>query len=167
MTDVQPRLDREFMHAAILRYFDGCNRASREIMASCLSEDAVHYFPPGMYGGPWRGRDAIAAGWERAVATFGSYWTVDRIACDLEGRQAVAEWTHFKTGAGTMLRGDEWYVFDVGSGLIAEIRAYYASPQDPQLERLELHDFDYAGRGYALEPPAERYPRDNPREAHA
>ena len=52
-----------------------------------------------------------------------------------------------------MLRGDEWYVFDADSGLIREIRAYYASPQDPILDRLELGGFDYAGRGYPAAPP--------------
>jgi len=30
---------------------------------------------------------------------------------------------------GKALRGDEWYEFDEHSGLISEIRAYYASPQ--------------------------------------
>jgi methyltransferase len=157
----------EAMRDTIRRYFDACNRASREIMATCLTPDAVHYFPPGMYGGPWQGCDAIAAGWQRAVATFGSYWTVDRILCDPDSGQAVAEWTHFKTSAQTVLRGDEWYVFDRASGLIQEIRAYYASPQDPELERLELHGFDYAAQGYALEPPTELYPRDTPTEAPA
>ena len=47
-------------------------------------------------------------------------------------RRAVIEWTHFKRKAGVMLRGDEWYKFSE-RGLIREIRAYYASPQDPSL----------------------------------
>jgi hypothetical protein len=66
------------------------------------------------------------------------------------------EWTHFKTFEGTVLRGDEWYVFDPASGLIREIRAYYASPQDPTLERLELGGFPYGERGYPAEPPFSR-----------
>jgi len=65
----------------------------------------------------------------------------------------VIEWTHFKTKQGTVLRGDEWYVFDPGSGLIREIRAYYASPQDASLDRLELGGYDYAAHGYAAAPP--------------
>ena len=101
-----------------------------------------------------------AARWEQAVQTGGSYWTVDRIACDPAIGQAVAEWTHFKSREGTVLRGDEWYTFDETSGLIEEIRAYYASPQAPGVSRLELHDFDYAAKGYALGPPTERYPRE-------
>ncbi len=39
--------------------------------------------------------------------------------------------------------------FDPGTGLIAEIRAYYASPQAPGLDRLELAGYPYAERGYA------------------
>ena len=63
------------------------------------------------------------------------------------------EWTHFKTKQGTVLRGDEWYLFDPDSGLISEIRAYYASPQDRSLDHLELGGYDYAAHGYATAPP--------------
>ena len=42
-----------------------------------------------------------------------------------------------------------WYHFDPHSGLIAEIRAYYASPQATGLDRLELSGYPYAERGYA------------------
>jgi hypothetical protein len=93
-----------------------------------------------------------------AVATLGSVWTVDHVITDPEGGRAVIEWTHFKTYKGTILRGDEWYVFDRPTGLIREIRAYYASPQDAALGVLELQGFDYANRGYALEPPIRREP---------
>jgi methyltransferase len=71
-------------------------------------------------------------------------------------RPGLIEWSHFKTREGTVLRGDEWYLFDPETGLIAEIRAYYASPQDRSLRRLELDGFDYAGRGYHLESPVPR-----------
>ena len=46
--------------------------------------------------------------------------------------RAVVEWSHFKTFQDTLLRGDEWYRFDAATGLIAEIRAYYAAPQPPE-----------------------------------
>ena len=36
----------------------------------------------------------------------------------------------------------------MASGLIEEIRAYYASPQAEGLARLELQGFPYAERGY-------------------
>jgi hypothetical protein len=71
-----------------------------------------------------------------------------------ETNQAVCEWTHFKTKLGITLRGVEWYVFDDdSSGLIKDIRAYYASPQAQDLERLELGGFDYEDRGYPMGPP--------------
>ena len=65
----------------------------------------------------------------------------------------MIEWTHWKQKANTALRGDEWYVFDEQTGLISEIRAYYASKADPLVPICELHDFDYAGRGYHLQAP--------------
>ena len=89
---------------------------------------------------------------------LGSVWTVDQVICDPYTARSVIEWTHFKTFTGTVLRGDEWYCFDRATGLIAEIRAYYASPHDPSLPRLELGGFDYAGAGYPTVPPFERQP---------
>lgn len=134
----------------IRTYFDGCNEADVEKMAGCFTPDAVHYFPPGMYDGPFRGARTIAQRWAGFVAERGSAWTVDRLLVDASSYQAVMEWTHWKTAEGTYLRGDEWYVFDQDTELIAEIRAYYAAPVDPGRDALELEGFDYAGRGYPL-----------------
>ena len=53
-------LTAEHMESLIRRYFDGCNDADVEGMAACFTPDAVHYFPPGMYGGAWRGARTIA-----------------------------------------------------------------------------------------------------------
>ena len=114
--------------------------------------DAVHYFPPGMYGGAFIGGRTIGERWSAAVAQLGSQWALERVVIDVDANSAVAEWTHYKTQEGTVLRGDEWYEFDPSTGLISEIRAYYASPQARDLERLELEGFDYAGRGYSVEP---------------
>ena len=141
------------MENLIRRYFEGCNEADAEKMASCFLPDAVHYFPPDMYDGPWEGAETIARKWQTAVARIGSYWTLDSVVVDVDRNEAVIEWTHFKTLDGTVLRGAEWYVFDGTTGLIRELRAYYASPQAPGLERLELGGYDYEGRGYALAPP--------------
>lgn len=140
------------MEETIRAYFDGCNDADVEAIVACFEPGAVHYFPPGMYGGSFRGARTIAERWKGAVETLGSYWTIDRLICDPASRQAVMEWTHFKTKEGVVLRGDEWYVFS-DNGLIEEIRAYYASPQDPSMDRLELHGFDYEERGYPSAPP--------------
>ena len=142
------------METLIRRYFDGCNEADVEKIASCFVPDAVHYFPPGMYDGPFRSARRIAQKWRDAVHNLGSYWTVDRLVVEPASWQAVMEWTHFKTKAGTALRGIEWYEHDPQSGLIREIRAYYASPQDASIARLELGGFDYDARGYPAAPPA-------------
>lgn len=147
---------RAYMSALITTYFDGCNEADFDKMTACFVPEAVHYFPPGMYEGPFRGAETIARKWVEFVSELGSAWSIDRMICDPGSDQAVIEWTHYKTRPGTMLRGDEWYLFDPSTGLIAEIRAYYASPADRSVPVLELGGFDYAGRGYPLDCPVPR-----------
>ena len=137
------------MEEVIRGYFDACNTGDADAVAKFFAPGAVHYFPPDMYEGPFRGGDTIGAKWSWAVRTLGSHWTVDEIICDPGSERAVIEWTHEKTKTGVVLRGDEWYHFDPDSGLIAEIRAYYASPQATGLDRLELAGYPYAERGYA------------------
>ena len=139
------------MEKRIKDYFAACNSGVIERIAAHFEPDAVHYFPPGMYEGPFRGAQTIARKWNEAVERLGSYWTVDQVICDPPTR-AVIEWTHFKRKQGVILRGDEWYLFSP-RGLIAEIRAYYASPQDASLKALELGGYDYAGRGYPMKAP--------------
>ncbi len=144
---------RTGMRDLIVRYFEACNQGDSDAIAACLTPEAVHYFPPGMYGGAFRGARAIGDRWVKAYQELGSRWALERVAVDAEMNTAVAEWSHYKTKQGTVLRGDEWYEFDDDSGLISEIRAYYASPQAADLQRLELAEFDYAGRGYSHRPP--------------
>jgi hypothetical protein len=142
------------MEALIRRYFSACNAASYSDLVACFMPDAVHYFPPGLPDVPWRGADRIAKGWVWCVETLGSRCTIENILCSSTRPEAVIEWTHWKTGNGTALRGDEWYLFDAVSGRIAEIRAYYAAPVDRSVPINELDGFDYSGRGYALMPPS-------------
>jgi uncharacterized protein GlcG (DUF336 family) len=151
-----PSLTSVQMEDAIRRYFDACNSGDAAAVAAFFVPDAVHYFPPGMYEGPFVGAGTIGRRWAAAVRDLGSVWTVDQVICDPATARAVIEWTHFKTAKGTVLRGDEWYLFDRATGLIREIRAYYASPQEARLDRLELGGFDYGGRGYPLDPPFTR-----------
>jgi len=134
-------------------YFEGCNEANAKKMISCFTPDAIHYFPPDMYDGPWKGAKRIAKGWQNAVSNLGSYWTIDRLVIDPEADEAAMEWTHFKTKQNVVLRGAEWYLFDKKNGLITEIRAYYASPQDKSIQNLELGGMDYKAIGYAMAPP--------------
>jgi ketosteroid isomerase-like protein len=149
--DLESKQNR--MRNLVVRYFDACNNGDVDAIAACFTPEAIHYFPPGMYGGAFRGGRAIGERWVRARQDLGSRWVVERVAVDAETNTAVAEWTHYKTRQGKALRGDEWYEFDASLGLITEIRAYYASPQAADLDRLELAEFDYAGRGYSLEAP--------------
>ncbi len=150
-----PALDLQAaaMDRLIRTYFDGCNEADVAKIEACFVADGIHYFPPGMYNGPFRGAQTIGERWRLAVETIGSYWTVDRLLVQPLTWEAVMEWTHFKTKQGTILRGIEWYKFDPKSGLIEEIRAYYASPQAQDLNRQELGGFDYQERGYPMSPP--------------
>lgn len=147
---------RERMRAVVQRYFEACNRGDSDGIAACLTPDAIHYFPPGMYGGAFRGARAIGDRWVKAYNELGSRWALETVVVDAEANTAVGEWTHYKTKQGSALRGDEWYEFDEASGLISEIRAYYAAPQTADLTRSELAEFDYGGRGYSQQPPGAR-----------
>lgn len=135
----------------IRRYFAACNAADHAALVSCFTPDAVHYFPAGLPDIPWRTAQTIADKWVWCVENLGSQWTIEKILVSHDSHEAVIEWTHWKGKLNSALRGDEWYVFDEQSGLIKEIRAYYASPADKQVSINELVDFDYAARGYHLE----------------
>lgn len=147
-----PDLTPAGMEATIRRYFDACNAADFDALVSCFTPDAVHYFPHGLPDVPWRGAEAIARGWIWCVQELGSQWTIERVLASSTSPEAVIEWTHWKTRSDTALRGDEWYVFDEETGLIREIRAFYASPVDRAQPVNRLVDFDYEGRGYHMAP---------------
>jgi hypothetical protein len=150
-------------HEALIRcYFDACNAADPGALLSCFTPDAVHYFPPGLPEIPWRGADTIAKKWIWCVEHLGSQWTIEKVLVSHDSDEAVVEWTHWKRKFNTAQRGDEWYAFDAKSGLIREIRAYYAARAVTDTATLplvrgtymgELVDFDYAGRGYHLSCP--------------
>ncbi len=155
MTDPAPvfaELTAAGIEAHIRAYFEACNSGDAERIAAYFEADGVHYFPPGMYEGPFRGALTIGRRWQAAVETLGSYWTVDQVIVDAATRRAAIEWSHFKRRSGVLLRGDEWYRYSA-RGLIQDIRAYYASPQDASLNRLELGGWDYQGLGYPLAAP--------------
>lgn len=149
MTSLAEKAERLIRH-----YFAMCNAGDRQGLIDCFTPDGVHYFPPGLPGAPWVGAEAIADGWCKCVETLGSKWTIEKVLCASDGREAVIEWTHWKTAIGETLRGDEWYIFNEDVSAIREIRAYYASPVDKSVPENRLHGFDYAERGYALSPPA-------------
>lgn len=144
--------DATVAEALIRRYFDGCNAADIDQMAACFTEDAAHYFPPGLPDIPWRGARTIGEMWRWCVVQLGSQWTIEKVLVGPDAAEVAIEWTHRKTGVGEVLRGNEWYVFDTERGLIRETRAHYAAPAGNSLPINELLGFDYRGRGYALEP---------------
>ena len=43
------------MEKAIRGYFDACNTGDADAVAAYFAPGAVHYFPPDMYSGPFRG----------------------------------------------------------------------------------------------------------------
>jgi ketosteroid isomerase-like protein len=142
---------RANMEAVINRYYDGCNTADVAKIVSCLTPEATHYFPQDAPQGTFVGAEAIAHGWKTFVERVGSQWTIDRLVIDEQSGEVAIEWTHWKRTSGTYLRGAEICLF-ADDGRISEIRAYYAVPVHDPARSHELGDFDYAGRGYALEP---------------
>jgi hypothetical protein len=152
--DLDPALQRERMAETIRTYFDGCNTADVDLMAAQFTADAVHYFPPGL-DGPWIGNRTIAENWRKLVLAHGSAWSIERLIAEPASLQAVIEWTHWKTRAGAYLRGDEWYVFDAETGLISEIRAFYAASSDGR-DEVTLEGYDYRANGYRMAPPVAR-----------
>ena len=75
-------LSADQMERVIRRYYDGCNAADVAKMADCFTPDAVHYFPPGMPGGPFRGAHAIAESWRQVVQKARARWTIDALLLD-------------------------------------------------------------------------------------
>ena len=139
------------MEQLIRRYYAGCNEADVAKMAGCFTPDAVHYFPPGMPGGPFRGAQVIAESWRHVVQKAGARWTIDALLLDPASARAVIEWSNFTQGRNRLVRGTEWVEFDRESGLIREIRAYLAAPLPRDLEQAQLEGFDYTGRGYPMQ----------------
>jgi ketosteroid isomerase-like protein len=145
--------------ALIRRYFGACNAGDYDALIACFTADAVHYFPPGLPEIPWRGADVIARKWVWCVENLGSQWTIEKVLVSHDSPEAVIEWTHWKRTTATAQRGDEWYLFCEKTGLIKEIRAYYAAPAVNDSASLpvvegtrigQLVDFDYAARGNHL-----------------
>ena len=58
------------MEEVIRGYFDACNSGDADAVAKYFAPGAVHYFPPDMYEGPFRGGATIGAKWSWAVQTL-------------------------------------------------------------------------------------------------
>jgi methyltransferase len=134
---------------AIREYIQACNDGDAERIAACFAADAVHYFPT---VAKWSGAWTIGGNFSKRVHALGHLWTVDKVLADADRRAGALEWTQFDK-EGRVLRGVDWFVFEPGSFRIKEIRAYGAAPIQRDLERQELQDFDYLGRGYPMARP--------------
>lgn len=145
------QLTTQWMEQTIRDYFAACNAADKAAIMAFFAPDGTHYFPAGSPFGVLRGAAAIADCWVRCVQELGSHWTVDNFVGDPATRKVAIEWSHFKQKPGLLLRGDEWYRFGE-DGRILEIRAYYAAPTHDGVTAHGLGSFDYAGRGYPLQP---------------
>jgi len=143
----------QHLESLLRGYFDACNAGDAKTVAACFVKNAVHYFPANERYGPWRGAKQIAEGWAGVCKHSRPVWTVDALMVDPCKAEAVVEWTMFRTKSGKRLRGIDWYVFDRASGLISEVRAYYAADEHRGQAVHELGGFDYAKRGYATQPP--------------
>ena len=139
-----------FVLALVVAIAPGCSDGEVGVLSDDASTDGL------------RSADTIARQWVWCVEHLGSQWTIEKVLISPDTHEAVIEWTHWKRKSATAQRGDEWYVFDPASGLIREIRAYYAAPavRDtaalPQVRGTymgELVGFDYAGRGYHIDAP--------------
>jgi hypothetical protein len=138
----------QHLESLLRGYFDACNAGDAKTVKACLAPSAVHYFPANERYGPWKGNREIAENWAAVVKQSKAHWTIDSILVDSSKAEAVVEWTQFRGKSGKHLRGVDWYVFDRASGLIGEIRAYYAADEHRGQATHELGGFDYAKRGY-------------------
>jgi methyltransferase len=134
---------------AVKAYIRACNDGDAESIAACFCSDAVHYFPTAP---KWSGASTIGDNFSKRVRELGQLWTVDMVLVDPNRRAAVLEWTRFDK-KGRVVRGVDWFAFEAGSLRIQEIRVYFSATIQPDLERQELGDFDYAGRGYPMTRP--------------
>ena len=144
--------DAAAIESLIRRYYAACDAGDAAAVAACFTPEAVHYFPDNPRYGPFKGAAAIGKAWAETVRHTGASWTVDAVLVDAAKGEAVVEWTQFRPKTGKRLRGAEWYVMDRATGLIAEVRAYYAADEAAGRAAHELGGFDYAGRGYPTAP---------------
>ena len=128
-------------------YSAGCNTYDVDLMMSTFTDDVVHYF---VDHSAVRGARELANYWSKVAPKTQANWVLDHAL--VQEPEAVIEWSMSwvpaQTGEVQLLRGSEWYVFEADK--IAEIRSYHNNYYLHSPANAELHDFDYAGRGYRL-----------------
>jgi len=131
----------------VRRYFDACNSGVLEDFTPTLASDVVHYFLPSRFT-PIRGRDHLARFWRKFKQVSNTVWSIDEVIA--QGDRVISEWSLIWTPPGSSsrlkMRGSEWY--EMRSGVIGEIRAYFAYDESRDAE---LTGFPYRDRGYLME----------------
>jgi len=140
----QKPLPAQRIEEVIRAYIKACNDADAAGIAACFHPDAAHYFP---HMAKWSGVSTIRGNFASRVHDRGLYWTVDQIIADSSRSSAALEWTLFDR-QGRILRGVDWFVFEPETLRIREVRSYMAAGLGLEVDRQELREFDYAGRGY-------------------
>ena len=130
----------------VRRYFDACNSGRLEDFKSTLADDVVHYFLPDRFV-PIRGADHLARFWRKFKQVSNTLWAIDEIIA--QGDRVVSEWSLIWTPQGSnsrlTMRGSEWY--EMRSGVIGEVRAYFAYDE---ARDADLKGFPYGDRGYLM-----------------
>jgi len=131
----------------VRRYFDACNSGILEDFKPTLADDVVHYFLPDRFT-PIKGADHLARFWRKFKQVSDTVWAVDEIIA--QGDRVVSEWSLIWTPPGSRsrltMRGSEWY--EMRSGVIAEVRAYFAYDG---ARDAELTGFPYRDRHYLMD----------------
>ena len=126
----------------ILAYYRGCNTQDFDLMMSTFTPDIVHYF---VDHSAVVGANALIITGKVAPKTHAN-WRWITWYCKAEQSLNGERWQPQQTDEAEILRGTEWYVFK--DERISEIRSYHCNYYLNAPENRELHDFDYAERGY-------------------
>lgn len=152
MTDIKLLAEiAERIEQVVRNYIQACNDADANAVGACFCPDGTHYFPIGNPSRPrWVGATTIGNNFAKMVGELGVCWTVDQVLVDTSRHGAALEWTRFTWGSERIVRGVDWFGFDPQTLLVREVKTYRAAPIHPDMERQEMQDFDYAGRGYPM-----------------
>ena len=134
--------------STIKQYYEGCNTQNSALMISTFTDDVIHYFVDHSSVSTANG---LANYWCKVAPRTQAKWTVDHAI--VQEPEAVIEWSMLwkplSAEKHEVLRGTEWFFFR--NEKIAEIRSYHCNFFLNDRKNRQLHDFDYAGRGYTVE----------------
>ena len=134
--------------SAIETYYEGCNAQNPEMMVSTFTDDVVHYFVDHTSVSTAKG---LSNYWCKVADQTQATWSMDHAL--VKEPEAVIEWSMLWRPLSEenheLLRGTEWFIFR--DEKIAEIRSYHCNFFLSDRKNRQLHDFNYAARGYTAE----------------